>query len=473
MALSINTNLSSLNSQRAVQRNKDAMSISFQRLSTGNRINSAKDDAAGLAIGERMTSQIRGLNMAVRNANDGISMAQTAEGAMGETSAMLQRIRELSVQAANDTNSTSDRLALQGEVSQLLSEIDRIATQTTFNGRTLLDGSFGTAQLQVGQGANQTMSMALDSARSYSLGATARVTGTAVTANALAAGDVTLNGISIRATAATDDTVSSVNNSFSAIAKAAAINSSSADTGVRATANATTLTDAAAVGAGAFTAGQLLINGVDIGAVTALANDADSSLRNAINAVSSRTGVTASLDATNALVLTAADGRNITIGGTDPDGAAVLDAAFVAGTTYGTVTLESDKDFTIGGANVARAGLTAGANAVNTAVNISTLNIGTRSGAQSAISLLDTAIRQISDRRSSLGAVLSRLDSAVANLSSTSENISAARSRVMDADFAQESAAFSKNQILMQASTSMLAQANASNQGVLSLLGGG
>jgi flagellin len=471
MALSINTNVASLNAQRTVAKNKDAMAVSFQRLSTGNRINSAKDDAAGLAIGERMQSQIRGLNVAVRNANDGISMTQTAEGALGETGSMLQRIRELAVQAANDTNSTSDRQALQTEVGQLVAEIDRIATQTTFNGRTLLDGSFGTAQLQIGQGANQTISTSFDSARSFSLGATAKVTGTAVTANALAAGDVTLNGVSIRATAATDDTVSSANNSFSAIAKAAAINSSSAETGVRATANATTLTDAAAVAAGAFTAGQLLINGVDIGAVTAQANDADSSLRNAINAVSSKTGVTASLDATNALVLTAADGRNITIGGTDPDGAAVLDAAFVAGTTYGTVTLESDKDFTIGGANVARAGLTAGANTVNTAVNLSTVNIGTRAGAQSAISLLDTAIRQVSDRRSTYGAVLTRLDAAVSNLSTNAENISAARSRVVDADFAQESAAFSKNQILMQASTAMLAQANVSNQSVLSLLG--
>lgn len=469
MTLSINTNVASLNAQRSVSKNSSSIATSFARLSSGTRINSAKDDAAGLAISERFTSQVRGLNQAVRNANDAISLAQTAEGALSESSNMMQRLRELAVQSANDTNSATDRQALQGEANQLLAEIDRIATQTSFNGRNLLDGSFSGASFQVGANANQSISVSVSSARTFSLGAVASRTSTTVTGTALGAADLTLNGVAIRASAAADDTVSSVGNDASAISKAAAINASSADHGVRASVNATTVTGGAAVGAGAVAGGALLINGVDIGAVAVQANDADSSLRNAINAVASRTGVMATLDGANQLVLTASDGRNVNVAGAAAGGAVV---GVAAGTTYSTVTLESDQDFTVGGTTPANAGLTAGATAVNTAVNIQNLDITNRSGANNALSRLDTAIRQVSGQRAGLGAVLSRLESSVSNLSTTSENLSAARSRIMDADFASETAAFSKNQILMQASTAMLAQANSSNQSVLGLLRG-
>ena len=472
--LTISTNVASLNAQRQLQKNNNALSRSFQRLSSGMRINSASDDAAGLAITNRLTSQVRGLNQAARNANDGISLAQTAESALGETNGMLQRIRELAVQAANDTYTASDRAAIQTEVDQLLSEVDRIATQTEFNGRALLDGSFNNLKLHVGANANQNISYSIDSARVFALGAVAEQTTASVGATALGANDLTLNGVLVGASASTEDTLSSTGNAASAVAKAAAINAGTADHGVIATVEANTLTIAGGVGADTFAAADLLINGVDVGAVTVLAGDTDFALRDAINAVADRTGVLATLDGGGNLLLTASDGRNIDISGANADG--VAGTAFAAdptGTTYGTITLQSDDSFSIGGATPGNAGLAGfvGTVAVNTAVNASTVNLGTQSGANSAISLLDTAIRQVSTQQANLGAILSRMNAAVSNLSAASENISAARGRIRDADFAAETAQFSKNQIMQQASTAMLAQANVSNQVALQLIG--
>lgn len=471
--LTISTNVASLNTQRSLMKNSSALSQSFQRLSSGMRINSAKDDAAGLAISNRLTSQIRGLNQSVRNASDGISLAQTAESALGETENMLQRIRELAVQAANDTYTATDRAAIQVEVDQLLSEVDRIATQTEFNGRRLLDGSFNAMKFHVGAYADQNISYSIDSARSFALGAVAQQTSATVGSSAITAGELSLNGYTVRTSAATDDTLSSTGNAASAVAKAAAINSSTADHGVTATVNATSVS-VGAVTAGSYASGDLLINGVDVGAVTVTAADGDFALRNAINAVSDRTGVLASFDTSNNLVLTAGDGRNIDVAGANAQGAAAgVLAASPVGTTYGTITLQADDSFTIGGATPANAGLSAyvGTVSVNTAVNVSTVDLGTQGGANDAISLLDTAIRQVSTQQANLGSILSRMDAAVSNLSAASENISAARSRIQDADFAAETAEFSKNQILQQASTAMLAQANVSNQTALQLIG--
>src|SRR5688572_26811910 len=196
----INMNIASMNAQRNLNQSQSALQTSLQRLSSGLRINSAKDDAAGLAITERFTSQIRGLNQASRNANDAISLSQTAEGALGEISNNVQRIRELAVQSANATNSASDRAALQNEVSQLVSEIDRVASQTAFNGVNLLDGSFTSQAFQVGANAGQTISISsISSARTSALGASysASATGGAVTANGLASGDLTINGVDV------------------------------------------------------------------------------------------------------------------------------------------------------------------------------------------------------------------------------------------------------------------------------------
>lgn len=470
--LTITTNTSSLNAQRTLAKNNKALSRSFQRLSSGLRINSAQDDAAGLAISNKMTAQIRGLNQAVRNANDSMSMAQTAESALNEIGSMLQRTRELAVQSANDTYTANDRMAIQAEVDQLVAEMDRIATQTAFNERNLLDGSFNGLKFQIGAFQDENITFSIKSARTFSMGAVASTTSATVTGTGITAGEIYVNGSEIRTSAATDDVLSFTGNAASAVAKAAAINASSADTGVVASVNANSVS-LGAVGADAFASADFTVNGVDVGAVTVSAADADFALRNAINAVSDRTGVQASLDSASNLVLTAEDGRNITVGGANPQGAGT--AAFGAdpsGTTYGTITLESDRDFTVTGTGVANAGLTAGTTVVNSAVNIEQVNLTTQGGSNSAIGLVDKAIRQVSTMQSSLGALLNRMDAAVSNLSAASENLSAARGQIRDADFATETAEFSKNQILQQASTAMLAQANVSNQIALQLIGG-
>ena len=472
--LTISTNIASLSARRTLMQNSNNLSKNFQRLSSGLRINGAEDDAAGLAISKKMTAQIRGLNQAVRNASDSMSMAQTAESALNEIGSMLQRTRELAVQSANDTYTASDRVAIQEEASALLAEMDRIATQTEFNTRTLLDGSSTALKFQVGANEGQNISFSFDSARTFALGAVAETTSGSVTGTSITAGEIYINGEEVRSSVAADDTVSFTDNAASAIAKAAAINASAAESGVVARVNETVVTTTDAVTGGSFVSGDFTVNGVDIGDVTVQANDADFALRNAINAVSNATGVTASLDGSNQLVLTAVDGRNVTVGGAAPQGNAggVFSTTDPTGTTYGTVTLESDRAFSVTGSGVANAGLSAETTVVNTAVNVSGLDLGTQTGADSAIGLVDKAIRQVSSMQSDLGALLNRMDAAVSNLSAASENISAARGRIRDADFAAETAEFSKNQILQQASTAMLAQANVSGQVALQLIGG-
>lgn len=317
MALSINTNLASMNAQGNVNKTQSRLEKSLERLSSGLRINSAKDDAAGLAISNRMTAQVRGLNQAVRNANDGISLAQTAEGALGEVNTNLQRLRELAVQAANATNSDDDRAALQEEASLLLEEIDRIAGETSFNGITLLDGSFTKQTFQVGANAGQTLNISMGSAKTSKLGtdSTAALTAQGSQA-AISEGDLIINGVTIRSTSASDDAASYPGSSkaASAIAKAAAINASSAETGVTATADENVLEGAYMSGAAG--SGTLTLNGVNIAITTTDdASASRTSVVEAINAVSGQTGVVATntgKDATG-VTLTAADGRNITV----------------------------------------------------------------------------------------------------------------------------------------------------------------
>ena len=298
------------------------------------------------------------------------------------------------------------------------------------------------------------------------MGAVADVTSGAVTTTALAASDISINGTAIGASSSNDDSVSVAFKDASAISKAAAINRSSADTGVTATADATSL-NGGAVTTGAIGAGDLLINSVDVGAVTVLADDSDGALRNAINAVSSNTGVVATLDGSSNLTLTAADGRNITVSGSSPG----TGSSLVAGTTTSTITLESDDNFSVTGAGVANAGLAVATHTVDTAVNIGSQSLATQTGASDAISSFDTALRQVANMRADLGATLNRLDSTINSLGISAENLDSARSQIMDADFASETASFSRNQILQQASTAMLAQANSSNQIALQLLG--
>jgi flagellin len=584
------------------------LATALQRLSSGLRINSAKDDAAGLAISERFTTQIRGLNQAVRNANDGISLSQTAEGALAETGNALQRIRELAIQSANSTNSASDRAALNAEASQLLSEVQRIAQSTQFNGQNILDGSFSSAQFQVGANANQTISFGITGATTNLLGAY-QATSAAVTSAAFDGDSFTINGVEVGVSAATNAAGVTAD---SATAKATAINSKTAQTGVSATA-ANSVVGAAPIARSGLTNGALLINGVAVGAISRDAN-AVTQGRNAataINAVTNQTGVTATADAsTGALTLATADGRNIALTSSpaDADGAtaifnatgldvsnvgnasghdamtvavnaagydltpaantatqgdtfsldgltyefrttgavttstnvlvtvadgstatqvadamaAAIHAQYVAGntsvdataatgtltatnsklgangtfatwaettvagsltevstatgtdssdglgnTTRGRLTLSSAANFTLGGTDLAAGGLsTAGA----LLTRLDTVNISTVAGANAAIAVLDGALSQVTSMRADLGAVQNRFSSTVANLTTTTENLSAARSRILDADFAAETALLTRAQILQQAGTAILAQANAIPQNVLSLL---
>ncbi len=315
----INTNVASLNAQRNLTTSQGQLATALQRLSSGLRINSAKDDAAGLAISERFTTQIRGLNQAVRNANDGISLAQTAEGALGETGNALQRIRELAIQSANSTNSASDRAALNAESAQLLAEIQRNGLTTQFNGQNILDGSFSSAQFQVGANANQTISFGITGATTNLLGAY-QATSTAVTSSAFDGAGFTINGVEVGVSAATSAAGVTAD---SATAKATAINSKTAQTGVSATA-ASSVQGGAPTARSSLTNGALLINGVAVGSI---ARDASAvtqgrNAATAINAVTNQTGVTAVADAsTGALTLSSSDGRNIALTSATADAA--------------------------------------------------------------------------------------------------------------------------------------------------------
>ncbi len=704
----INTNIASLNSQRNLTRSQGELGVALQRLSSGLRINSAKDDAAGLAIAERFTTQIRGLNQATRNANDAISLAQTAEGALGEYGNILQRVRELAIQSANATNSSSDRQALNNEAQQLIAEMTRISTQTQFNGQSVLDGSFSAAQFQVGANANQTISVSIGDASTDALGAyTFNNTQQAVSGTALAAGDLTINGVDVGVSA-----------SGSAEDIATAINSVTSQTAVTATAS-TTFEPAGAPTAGVqLSTGDIVINGIAIGG-TSLNYDVaaqGAAIATQINAVSNTTGVTATANSTTGAITLASDtgrtislttnngaagatraenatgmnlsttsltnlatnaitvngtqgtststltfanvsdndtftvggvtftfdsagttggsGTSYTVGGysdqatletqvvaaldlardnndlriasasfasnaltvtssvfgvestagyeiangtgtgfgtvtnTAGTGIAEGEAMTVAGQTYtftvgdsagnnidldqtslttltsaiaaditanasttppttnitaaassstltltavaygtsgntdvdasgtavasgklvesitattdgavntnaadvtrqGTLDLTSSETFQIAGNNPGNAGL-ATASVTLTAVN--TVNISSVEGANTAISLMDGALDQVNSLRSELGAIQNRFESTISNLAATSENLSAARSRIQDTDYAAETAALTRAQILQQAGVAMLSQANSLPQLVLSLL---
>jgi len=391
MAQVINTNTMSLNAQRNLSTSGSSLATTIQRLSSGSRINSAKDDAAGLAISERFGTQIRGTDVAIRNANDGISLAQVAEGSLTEIGNNLQRVRELSVQASNATNSASDRKALQAEVTQLVSEIDRVAKQSDFNGTKLLDGSFSSQLFQVGANAGQSIAI--------------------------------------------DKTID---------AKAGSLGTSTFATG--ATAALTASTD------GARFSGTVM--GVDIGTVEVKAGattaDASKAVATAINAKIGEAGIYAEANADGTLKLSSVK-----------EGKAVA-AADIA-------LMRSDYDATAKtwGTAAAAGAYTA---AADTSANVQKLDVSTVLGAQQALEVVDKALGAINSTRADLGAIQNRFTSVVANLQTSSENLSSSRSRIKDTDFAKETAELTRTQILQQAGTAMLAQANQVPQGVLSLL---
>ena len=469
MALSINTNVASLNAQRNLGSSQANLAKSMQRLSSGLRINSAKDDAAGLAISDRMTSQIRGLNQASRNANDGISLAQTAEGALQESTNILQRMRELAVQSANDTNTASDRASLQSEVSQLLKEYDRIATQTQFNGQALLDGSQTNAVFQIGANANQTINLAITDVRSSQIGN--KTIDSAIAPTNSAMGAITINSVALTGTATTTS------------GKVDEINAKSSLTGVTASQSGNYKVSVSAVTdfANDLAAGDITINGVAIGPVahgTDAATQA-TAVFNAINAKTGSTGVTATIGtgtnggALNTMILSNTDGSAITVafsGAADANSSG-LEAGTVAAGENGKVTLSTNLSggIVLAGAGVAGIGFAAGT--LTTTSNLLTsVSVADRSSANNTIKVVDEALSQVDSLRGTLGAVQNRFESTISNLQNVSENLSAARSRILDADIAQETSNMTKQNILQQAGVSILAQANQSPQLALSLL---
>lgn len=514
--MTINTNVASLNAQRFLGQSQGLLGTSLSRLSSGLRINSAADDAAGLAISGRMSAQIRGLNQAVRNANDGISLSQTAEGALTETTAILQRMRELAVQSMNDTNSAADRQNLQKEVDQLRLEIDRIAKNTQFNGKNLLDGTFARQRFQVGANTGQEISLTVASARSQSLG--------------LSSGSLTTDGHMTDATAAasvnqlqtnlsTDDTFTLVGSlgtetinmtaNWSAYDVADRINSSSSDTGVNASASTyAKLWAFACTGTVTFslqgkggTAEGVSVSGTSVTDIIA-----------SVNGQTSTTGIYAYLQGTSEIILYSSEGYSIGIqdldlglgsgstaafvglqaDGTTSTGTARIvltdvsaaggaaenaasDSSFVGGTVVFESTLNNGY-FTVmtqTGTGTSDLFVTASDSTLSTGTTntVENLDISTRDGARTAIKTVDGGLDYIANIRADLGAVQNRFESTIANLQNVSENLSSSRSRILDADFASETADMTKAQILIQSGVAMLAQANQLPQQVLSLLG--
>lgn len=383
MALTVNTNIASLTAQRNLTSSQSDLATSLERLSSGLRINSARDDAAGLAITERFTAQIRGLNQGVRNANDGISLSQTAEGALGEVTNNLQRIRELAVQSSNASNTAADRTALQTEVTALLNEIQRVATKSNFNGNSLLDGTFTGSVFQVGADKGDTITFAtISNMQTSALGST--------TTN-------TAGGLTVAASAITGF-------------------------------------------ATAISAGDLTINGTDIGALAGASSAAGRAgdLVGAINAISATTGVGASYNSATG---------NLTLNS---------DAAVVIAGAADDLTITGYANATI--------------STLTTTTGIDTLTVANYAGAQTGIALIDSALSTVNTQRAALGASQSRFESVVANQQTAAENLSASRSRIQDADFAAETAQLTKAQILQQSGIAMLAQANSIPQNVLALL---
>lgn len=542
----INSNISSLNTQRKLAGTNVGLSTTMERLSSGLRINSAKDDAAGLSISDRMTAQINGLNQARRNANDGISVSQTAEGALQTSTDILQRIRTLSVQSANDTNSTADRTALQAEVSQLLSEFDRVANTTQFNGLNLLDGSFSQTQFQVGANANQVIGFGISSTKTTDM------------ANFETAGYVTSGtmGMMVASTAAADSqtTAGNVNNFYaqtltikskgsagsvdlgaasgtnymSAKDIASRINSNSTYTGgVTARAETYAFLDLSTGTQQASVSFKL--NGETIQAYSSNAGSDVDGMVTAINDASGKTGVVAKKvdvpgsSGTYRVQLFAANGDDIKIqqasvttqasvgaswgnanlmrvqGAYDSNGTITAVGAAAAGATAaGAQTLSvggssANRNTTVGGrvifnsdvafslettATSTSAGLLAvtGNGTVNQALggskgnSLATVDIRTANGANKALSVVDAALARISAERSKLGALQNRFQMTIENLQTSSENLSASRSRIRDADFAEETSNLSRWQVLQQAGTAMLSQANQRPQSALQLL---
>jgi len=497
MSQVINTNVSSLLSQNSLAKNTNSLSTAMERLSTGVRINSAKDDAAGLAISTRMTSEIRGLQVAVRNANDGISVAQTAEGSLGEITNILQRLRELAVQSANASNNDTDRSFLDTEAQQLIAETNRIGAQANFNGIKLLDGSFTSKNFQVGAKGNETITFnSISDSRASGLGQNVLASGgtviKAVSSAMAAAASYAAAGNAVAAvtsgfTLSTDTTKgggtsASITYALGASAKdiADAINTSAAAVGVTATAsNSATLSQISAPGTVTFT-----LNGSAISAAITSTNDL-TAVAAAINGIPA-TNVKATFAGTDksVLTLTSNAGENIRIedfavGTAGNQTAVVTDEGSNAVTlteggaadstlVNGSINLTSSK----GAITAAGAGtdVFSSAAATSSFTSVGGVSLSTAASSSAALGVLDQALTQVNNTRAALGGLMNRFSATISNQNTTIANLSASRSRILDADYAVETTNLAKAQIIQQAATAMLAQANQSAQSILALL---
>ena len=473
MGFRINTNIGAMNAHRNAVNTNLGLDKSLQRLSSGLRINTAADDASGLAIANQLKAQSTGLGQAIRNANDGVGVMQTADGALDEYENIINTVRTKAIQAASDGQNVDSRKAIQADISKLLEEAQNIAKTTSFNGQNLLDGTFTDKAFHIGAYANETVNISIGSAQTTQVGAHVNKEGNSVNDNtatqaAALAADFAINGtttgVSVTDTATGANTTA--HDEGSAWAKAIAINGVEGKTGVHATAE-TTVKGTAAVTAGSIAAGDLTINGVDIGAVTVSNNDADNALINAINKVSNQTNVTASLDG-GTLKLYAADGSDIVLGGANSTDA-ITHTGDNSATIYnsGKVTLSSGNAVTVSG-TVADTGFTATTYSTDSALN--TVDVTTRDKAEDAIITTDFALKQLDAIRSNIGSTQNQLESTVRNISVTQVNVAAAESQIRDVDFAAESANFAKHNILAQSGAYAMSQANAVQQNVLRLL---
>ncbi len=510
----VNTNVIGNNARRLMGIHSSKLFTSSQRLSSGLRINSAKDDAAGLAISNRLKAQIGGLTVAARNANDGISMIQTAEGAMNEISTLLMRMRDLSVQAASDNNSSSDRISLQDEIKELRNEITAIASNTSFGGGLkLLDGTFTSKVMHIGAYKNENVSLSINNAKASVLGRYSINSGidsdlitsstTAdneldFTATHVAGDDLVIVSDTVKAVGTTNSYTVTIDANDSAEEIASAVNDSTASHGVTASAITKVKLDGLTANA---TVSFSLVSGSNTSntsasiSATAVTTSDLSALVSVINSNTSVTGISAETGSSNAeIILTHATGayigiHNFTTAGdeagidvtalkddgtestaaetiTDNTGTSIGDSTLVGG----YLTLSSHESFTIAEGTAADGLFDATTAQSGTLSAVSTLDVSTQAGANNAIETIDGALKQIDKNRASLGAIMNRMQASAQNALSTRENVSTARSRVLDADFSLEVSEFSKNNILMQAAQSMLSQANQQPQLALQLL---
>lgn len=497
MGLRINTNVISIKAQRNLGSSLKALNRAMERLSSGSRINNAGDDAAGLAVSKSLRSQVRGLQQAIRNANDGVGFLSTAEGALAESTNIAQRIRELAIQAANGAISDNDRTNLNSEVATLIEEFDRIATTTEFNGVFLLDGTFSTTSLQVGIRKGQTIAFSIGDARSTVLGGLAALSGvrnqiTSTTAN------LVINGTAVAQATAAADTISSTGNSYSAVAVAKMINAKAGTTKVYADVNTTLLQVNNLIFssyAGDLNTDKFAINGT---AILGTGVTSVNAFINAVNNYSATTGVKARLQtsSTDDIELYADDGRNIQLQWTTAAATSGLYGVFTDASNYtagfstgvvfststgysaaanlvrtGSIKLRSASAVTIAGSGVSAAlGFSSTSIATDNTNAVSSITVSTQANATDALAVIDAALTQLVNIRAGLGAVQNRLETSASRLGITTENLSAAQSQIRDADIASETAELTKAQILQQAGIAILAQANVSAQAALSLL---